>query len=123
MKGQEKKYDAICIGQIDQDILVRDIPEEALTSGVSTYVADRLLIAGGGDAINEAATLSQLGNRVALLGRVDRGDVGNMICGDLERCGVSQELLVRPEDCRSMSVIVVVKPSGEHVFFIGHGRK
>ena len=66
MKGQEKKYDAICIGQIDQDILVRDIPEEALTSGVSTYVADRLLIAGGGDAINEAATLSQLGNRDSL---------------------------------------------------------
>ena len=33
MKGQEKKYDAICIGQIVQDILVTNIPEEALTSG------------------------------------------------------------------------------------------
>ena len=84
MKGQEKKYDAICIGQIVQDILVTNIPEEALTSGISTYMADQLLMAGGGDAVNEAAALSRLGDTAALLGRVDRGDVGNMICGDLE---------------------------------------
>ena len=122
MKGQEKKYDAICIGQIVQDILVTNIPEEALTSGISTYMADQLLMAGGGDAVNEAAALSRLGDTAALLGRVDRGDVGNMICGDLERCGVNQDLLIRPDDCRSMSVIVVVKPSGEHSFFLGPGE-
>ena len=122
MSEQTKKYDAICIGQIVQDILVTNIPEDALTCGEPTIDADQILMAGGGDAINEAATLSRLGNNVALLGRLDQGDVGNMICGDLDRCGINKDLLIRPEDCQSVSVIVVVKPNGEHSFFLGKGE-
>lgn len=122
MEKQRKKYDAICIGQIVQDILATNIPEDALTCGIPTIDADEILMAGGGDAINEAATLSRLGNHTGLLARLDRGDVGNMICGDLDRCGISKELLVRPEDCKSVSVIVVVKPNGEHSFFLGKGK-
>lgn len=122
MSEQKKKYDAICIGQIVQDILVTDIPEDALTCGQPSIDADQILMAGGGDAINEAATLARLGNNVALLGRLDQGDVGNMICGDLDRCGIKKDLLIRPEDCQSVSVIVVVKPNGEHSFFLGKGK-
>ena len=60
-----KKYDVICIGFIVQDIVMSNIPYDALTR--DTSVADEGLITSGGDAANQAVTLSYLGSHTALL--------------------------------------------------------
>ena len=59
-----KKYDVICIGFIVQDIVMSNIPYDALTR--DTSVADEGLITSGGDAANQAVTLSYLGSHTAL---------------------------------------------------------
>ena len=53
----DKKYDVICIGQVVQDILVTNIPEDALTCGRDTFLADEILMSAGGDAAIERWTL------------------------------------------------------------------
>lgn len=122
MDNQNKEYDVICIGQVVQDILVTDIPEDALVSGKDTVMAGQVLLASGGDAVNEAVTLARLGDHSALLTRLDKRNVGDMIFGDLVREGVDTSLLVRPDDCRTFSTVVVVKPNGDHSFLVGPGE-
>ena len=65
-----KKYDVICIGFIVQDIVMSNIPYDALTR--DTSVADEGLITSGGDAANQAVTLSYLGSHTALLVKIGR---------------------------------------------------
>lgn len=122
MNHQEKEYDVICIGQIVQDILVTNIPSDALTSEKDTFMADEILFASGGDAVNEASMLAKYGNHCALLTRLDKKDVGEMIYGDLIRQGVDTSLLVRPDDCRTFTAIVIIGPDGSHTFFDGPGH-
>ena len=122
MNMQNKEYDVICIGQIVQDILVTNIPSDALTSEKDTFMADEILFASGGDAVNEASMLAKYGNRCALLTRLDKKEVGDMIYGDLVRQGVDTSLLVRPDDCRTFTAIVIIGPDGNHTFFDGPGH-
>lgn len=122
MDNRKKEFDVICIGQIVQDILVTNIPENALTSEKDTFLADEILMSSGGDAVNEAAMLAKFGNRCALLTRLDKKEVGDMIYADLTRQGVDTSLLVRPDDCRTFTAIVVIKPNGDHIFFDGPGH-
>ena len=48
MDNRKKEFDVICIGQIVQDILVTNIPENALTSEKDTFLADEILMSSGG---------------------------------------------------------------------------
>ncbi|MCI8504908.1 MAG: carbohydrate kinase family protein [Lachnospiraceae bacterium] len=120
--SNQKKYDVICIGQVVQDIMVTNIPENALTADTDTIMAGQVLLASGGDAVNEACMLAKLGNRSALLTRLDNRNVGDMIYGDLTREGVDTSLLIRPDDCKTFSTVVVVKENGDHSFLIGPGE-
>ena len=119
---EKKEFDVISIGQIVQDILVTNIPEDAMTCGKDTFMADEILISSGGDAVNEAAILAKLGNHAALLTRLDKQAVGEMIYGDLTRQGIDTSLLIRPDDCRTFTAIVVINPKGDHIFFDGPGH-
>ena len=120
--SNQKKYDAICIGQVVQDIMVTDIPEDALNRESDTVLAGQVLLASGGDAVNEACMMARLGNRSALLTRLDKRNVGEMICGDLVKEGVDTSLLIRPDDCKNFSTVVVVKKDGTHTFLEGPGE-
>ena len=45
---EKKEFDVISIGQIVQDILVTNIPEDAMTCGKDTFMADEILMSSGG---------------------------------------------------------------------------
>ncbi len=119
---QGKKYDVICIGQIIQDIVVTGIPKTALMEERDSFMSEETILSTGGDAANQAVTLARLGDRTALLARLDQGSVGQMVYGEFEKEGVDTSLLVRPEDCQNITSIVMVQPGGVHKFFIGPGR-
>lgn len=118
----EKVYDVICIGQVVQDILVTNVSERPFDGETDTVMADSLTLASGGDAANEAVILARLGNRSALLSRVDMRNVGNMIFDDMEREGVDTSLLARVEDCETFTSMVFIHPSGDHDFIVGPGK-
>ncbi len=115
-----KKYDAVCIGFIVQDIIVTDIPEDALTK--DTSVAKEALITSGGDAGNEAITLAHLGSRTAPLVKIGRDAVGNSIYSILENEPVDRSLIIRDSAAEMMMAIVVIKPDGERSFLVKKGN-
>ncbi|MDO4634039.1 MAG: carbohydrate kinase family protein [Eubacteriales bacterium] len=120
--GEQKKYDVICVGQVVQDILVTGIPQDAFVSGKDTVLAKTLTLGVGGDAANESAILGKLGDHVALLARLDRRNVGDMIYEDMKREHVDPALIIRPDDCETFSTVVVIHPDGNHSFMVGPGK-
>ncbi|MCD2493215.1 PfkB family carbohydrate kinase [Lacrimispora sp. NSJ-141] len=121
MREEEKTYDVVCVGQIVQDIMITDIPKNALTSENNTFKSDTLLFASGGDAVNEAVALSRLGSKTALMTRLDTGNVGNTLYHELEKEPLDLSYIVRKDDCLTLSTIVIIMPDGEHVFLAGPG--
>ena len=117
-----KTYDVICIGQTVQDIIITEVPENALSGDCDTVLAKDLVLTSGGDAVNEASMLAKLGNRAALLTRLDNRSVGDMVYNDLKENGVDTSLILRADDCRTFSTVIVVKPDGSHSFLRGPGR-
>ena len=80
MKHQ-KKYNIICIGQLIQDILVVNIPEDALTR--YSTLADELILSSGGDAANECCTIARLGSEVTLYAKVEKGPAGDSLISNM----------------------------------------
>lgn len=122
MKIHDKKYDVICIGEVIQDILITNIPMNSFT-GDNTIIADKFIIATGGDAANEAITLAKYGNHVGLLTRLDKRNVGDMIYKDLQKEKVDVSLIVRADDCETVTSIVVIHPDGSHDFLVAPGKE
>ncbi|MDO4522437.1 MAG: carbohydrate kinase family protein [Eubacteriales bacterium] len=110
------------MGMIAQDILVTNVPKLAFSGEADTVLADSLTISAGGDAANEAVILSRLGSRTALLTRLDSGNVGTMLLEEMKAEGVDTSLLIRPNDCRTMTSMVFIHPDGEHHFVVGPGK-
>lgn len=120
--SESKKFDVICIGQVVQDILTTNVPENAFTGETDTVMADSLTIATGGDAANEAVILSRLGNKVSLLARLDKRNIGNMIYDDMRAEGVDMTWSPRLDNCENFTSMVFIHPSGDHNFIVGPGK-
>lgn len=122
MSENEKKFDVICIGQVCQDILATNVPENAFMMETDTVLVDSMMLTSGGDAANESVVLARLGDRSALLSRVDTRNVGTMIYEEMKRDGVDVSLLRQVEDCETFTSMVFIHPSGDHNFIVGPGR-
>lgn len=114
------KYDIFCIGACVQDILLEGIEEEDFKNSVT--VLKRAVFTSGGDATNEAVVLSRLGNKTALLAKIDTGMAGNAVYQDLRNEGVDTSQIVRDEHSRSTSAFVAIDSAGNHKFFLAKGE-
>lgn len=119
MKHQ-KKYNIICIGQLIQDILVVNIPEDALTR--YSTLADELILSSGGDAANECCTIARLGSEVTLYAKVEKGPAGDSLISNMRSEGINPRFILQADDCTTPTAIVVIKPDGEHSFIIKEGK-
>ncbi len=116
----KKTYDVVCIGFVVQDIIITNIPFDALSR--DTSVADSGIITSGGDAANEAVTLSRLGSRAALLVKIGRDSIGNSIYSTLESEPLDRSLIIRDDTAEMMLAIVAIKPDGERSFLVKPGN-
>ena len=118
----EKKFDVICMGGICQDIIISGIPPQALTEGRTAYKADEMFLTLGGDAANETAIFTKLGDHAALLARIGTDQRGQMLKRELEDRGADTSLLVAREDCMNLGSLVVCKTDGTHVYLVQIGQ-
>ena len=118
----EKQFDVIVVGQVVQDILVTDVPEDVLTRESNTYLAGMIKPVHGGDGANESATLGKLGDHVAFLGCLGTDATGENLKRSLEEMHVDTSLAVRPENCRNIKTIVVIKTNAKHNYICAEGE-
>jgi sugar/nucleoside kinase (ribokinase family) len=106
--------EVICIGMAVADILVRGVssfPEGGVTSPVHD-----ITVASGGDAVNEAITLSRLGHRVGLLALVGNDVQGDFVVSQCEKNGVDVSGISRTAKYPTATSIVLINGSGERSF-------
>jgi sugar/nucleoside kinase (ribokinase family) len=72
-----KDLDVICIGAAIVDIPLRPVGKNIFD--VDSYPLERIAMTIGGDAINEAAIISRLGHKVAIMSRVGKDPEGEFI--------------------------------------------
>lgn len=114
-----RKFDAVCIGNIVQDIIITGIAQDALSR--DTTVGTSALVTSGGDADNEAITLARLGSKTALLVKIGRDSIGNNLYSILEREPIDRSLIIRDDTAEMMMAVVVIKTDGERSFLVKQG--
>ncbi len=113
---QQKKYDVIHIGEVNQDITVPGVPDEFFTGEADAYLCGRIKDGVGGDAGNQSICVANLGDCNAYFGRLEKGHVGDRLAGILEEQGVDTSLVIRDERCMTPRIIVNVFKDGSHRF-------
>jgi sugar/nucleoside kinase (ribokinase family) len=92
-------YDILCIGDVNVDLILSGLQrlpqfgEEVLAQSVGIHL--------GGCTANVALFAAHLGLKTALRARVGTDDFGDFLMAELERLGVSTELILRDPDLRT----------------------
>jgi sugar/nucleoside kinase (ribokinase family) len=109
-----QNLDVICIGAALVDIPLQPVSRNIFD--IESYPLDRIAMTVGGDAINEAAIISRLGHKAALMSVVGRDAPGQFI---LEACKKDRIDIdsIRIEDSIDTSInIGLVTSDGERTF-------
>lgn len=108
-------HEIVVTGLVVVDVLVQ-IPESVVSN--EKHEVRSLNISGGGPAGNTAATLASLGWRVAHAARIGHDTTGCIARAEMERCGISRDLLIDDPDARPGLAVVQIDPAtGERTVF------
>jgi sugar/nucleoside kinase (ribokinase family) len=106
--------EVLCVGMAVADILIRgasQFPHDGATS-----LVDGISVCTGGDAVNEAITLSKLGHRVGLLAPVGNDLFGDFISRECDKNGVDVSGLERLPGFPTATSVELINTVGERSF-------
>ena len=106
-----KELDVICVGLAVMDIYVSPVSEDIFQRQFTRV--SHIGISTGGDALNESVMLSKLGSRAALLVRIGKDDLGDLMIHKLQKDGVDTSLIVQSENSVTTTPVVLVHPDGQ----------
>lgn len=113
-------YDVLCIGFAVQDLVLEDIDNGALQHD-STY-AKNMIVAPGGDAANQAAVLSGLGKKTALIAGFGYDVIGRQLEDQFVKEGIDISYSLRDGIEQSNLSVVVIKKDRDRSFLVGKGK-
>jgi len=108
------KNNVVCIGLTVADVLAR--PVDLNFQNRDTTFVDEISYAVGGDAFNEAYTLSRLGIPVKLIASVGCDIWGDFIIKTGNEAGIDMEHVIQQNDYPTTVSIVVIRHEGERNF-------
>lgn len=104
----------LCVGQMVADILVQNVNNVDFT--VDTRRVDRILIKNGGDCLNTAIDLKQLGADVGIVGVLGKDMLGEYLNGIIVAKGIDDSGICFDSVSETSSVVVLINAAGERVF-------
>lgn len=103
--------DVLCLGAANIDIFASPV-DAGIFQVQKQHIAEIGLVPGG-DAVNQALTLSKFGMQAGVAACVGQDDLGSVLIGHLKKAGVDTSCLrVRKEE-RTTAAIVLVGADGE----------
>lgn len=102
------------IGAAHLDALVEGMDERALHQGSSP--AEQIRLGFGGDALNEAVTLTRLGGDVDLVSKIGTDNGGDMVLEFCRTVGLATAHIARMEGLSTSMNIVLIDQAGERRF-------
>ena len=109
------KTEVLCIGLSCVDVLIKNTDLTTPFTG-EAKAAEHVSLGIGGDAANEAVTLSKLGHSVRLMTGLGGDDTGRYIMGCLENSGVSCSGSSIVPDGDSPVNVIVIQKNGDRNF-------
>lgn len=109
-----RQYDVLCIGLINMNMPVRPVDKGVFDRDVT--MVDAIDIMPGGDAMNEAITLSRLGNRVGLVGKIGEDIFGQMLLEMTSRAGVDTKYICKDKNASTSVCVMLVNQDGSRNF-------
>ena len=106
------------IGNVQLDVLANPVTQLPVPGGDT--IIDRIDVRTAGAAGNVSLALTALGVSHRLFGAIGDDNAGRWIHADLERIGMSQDLLVVPGGATGIS-IALEAPERERAFLTAHG--
>ena len=106
--------DILCVGQMVVDILVRNV--DKVDFQIDTKRVEQIMLRNGGDCLNTAIDLRQLGADVGFCGVLGKDMLGRFLCESLEKSGIDTGGVCFDETSRTSSVVALINESGERVF-------
>lgn len=108
------EYDVLCIGLINMNLPVRPIDKGVFDRDVT--MVDAIDIMPGGDAMNEAITLSKLGNKVGLVGKIGEDIFGQMLLEMTSQAGVDTRYICRDKYAKTSVCVMLINQNGNRNF-------
>lgn len=108
----DKKYDVTVVGLQVVDLIVSKVNSDILLRDLTTVESVRMML--GGDALNQAIVLSQIGGRTGIMGVVGNDSLGDMIVSGLEKQGIN--VFTKRENINTAVSIVLVEENGDRHF-------
>ena len=102
------------IGAAHLDALVEGFDEGQLRLG--SVPAERIRLGYGGDALNEAVTLSRLGGEVSLVSKIGQDSAGDMVIAFCHSARLSSARIARANGLPTSMNIVLIDHAGERRF-------
>lgn len=109
-----REYDVLCIGLINMNMPVRPVDKGIFHRDVT--MVDAIDIMPGGDAMNEAITLSRLGNRVGLVGKIGEDIFGQMLLEMTSEAGVDTRYISKDKQARTSVCVMLINRDGSRNF-------
>ena len=106
----EKKYDIICTGMALVDSIIKGFDPAPVSA--SGYRAESCSLNVGGEAVNEAITISKLGMRAGILCALGVDGAGDLVEKQLQRYGVDLSLVVKPNGHSTPVTTMFVRDDG-----------
>ncbi len=108
-----------CLGILVADVVGRAIdrmPERGTLMGI-----DRIELHTGGCAANTGVSLSKLGVKTNIIGKVGHDSLGEFMVSSIEKQGVNMAGVVRDHDAPTSATMVMVDSGGERSFIHSTG--
>lgn len=109
-----KKTDFIIVGAAILDILAQPVSTDVFSSG--SVPADHIAMRTGGDAMNEAAVLAELGASVRLVSKIGQDSAGSSILQHCKDCRINTDFITEDRHLSTGINIVLVDNTGERHF-------
>ena len=108
--------DILCVGQMVVDILVRNVDE--VDFRIDTKRVEQIMLRNGGDCLNTAIDLRQLGADVGFSGVLGKDMLGGFLYETLEKSGIDTSGIYFDEKSRTSSVVALINEGGEDILIL-----
>lgn len=106
--------DILCVGQMVVDILVRNVDE--VDFQIDTKRVEQIMLRNGGDCMNTAIDLRQLGADVGFAGVLGKDMLGRFLYETLKKSGIDTGGIYFDEGSSTSSVVALINEKGERIF-------
>jgi len=104
----------LCVGMMVCDVLISPVPSEIMKK--DCVKINQPVLAGGGDALNVAISLSKLGLKVSIAGRVGNDTNGRFLLSECEKNGIEHANVIIDPTYSTATSFALIDTEGERHF-------